>query len=252
MATITATTLIDELDGGASAEALGGAGLSLREALALAQDGERVEFVENLDGVIRIASGRSEMQIEANITIDGDNRITITGDVDDNDIVDDNELTDAYQTRLNSRASDNEKIFSIGNGGNDSLRCNGGDDTLRGNGGTYDLRGNGGADVIRAGGGGDTVRGNGGADKLLGQGGDDSLHGNGGRDVFQFRTSDRNDTILDYTQGQDSIEILNGVNRLDALVFEQDFRDVLISFGAGQIRVVTDNVGAFTEDDFIF
>ena len=109
-----------------------------------------------------------------------------------------------------------------------------------------------GNDRLSGGKGDDSLVGGAGDDDMRGNGGNDSLHGNGGRDVFQFRTSDRNDTILDYTQGQDSIEILNGVNRFDALVFEQDFRDVLISFGTGQIRVVTDNVGAFTEDDFIF
>ena len=94
--------------------------------------------------------------------------------------------------------------------------------------------------------------GGGGADTLIGQGGDDSLRGNGGRDVFQFRTSDRNDTILDFRQGQDQIEILNGARSFDALDIEQDGSDVLISFGTGQVRVVTDQVGAFGEDDFIF
>ena len=158
-----------------------------------------------------------------------------------------------------------------GNGGDDTLRGNGGDDNINGNGGADLIRGNGGGDVINGGGGADDVRGGGGADQITGGGGadqlnggggadtlrgnagDDTLTGNGGADVFQFRTSDRNDTIADFRQGQDRIEILNGAQSFDALDIQQDGQDVLIGFGvAGQIRVVTDNAGAFDESDFIF
>ena len=45
------------------------------------------------------------------------------------------------------------------------------------------------------------LNGGGGADTLTGKGGDDTLKGNGGADVFQFRASDRNDTIADFRQG---------------------------------------------------
>ncbi|MDG1211533.1 MAG: calcium-binding protein [Paracoccaceae bacterium] len=157
-----------------------------------------------------------------------------------------------------------------GNGGDDTLKGGGGDDTIKGNGGDDNIKGNGGTDVIKAGGGADTVKGGGGADvinggggadllqggggsdTITGKGGDDTLKGNGGADVFQFRASDRNDTILDFRQGQDLIEIQTGANSFAALDIEQDGRDVLIGFGAGQVRVVTDSVGAFDEDDFIF
>ena len=158
----------------------------------------------------------------------------------------------------------------IGGGGDDRLRGKGGDDTLKGGGGDDNIkggvgadliRGNGGADIIKAGGGADNVNGGGGADKisggggadvLNGGGGADTLRGNGGADVFQFRTSDRNDTIVDFRQGQDKIEIQNGANSFAALDIEQDGRDVLIGFGTGQVRVVTDSIDAFDESDFIF
>jgi len=157
-----------------------------------------------------------------------------------------------------------------GGAGADNIRGNGGADVIRGGGGADIVRSGGGADVVRAGGGADTVKGGGGADFLNGGGGADLLEGGGGRDVltgkagndtlkggggadtFQFRASDRNDTILDFRQGQDMIEIMSGVNRFEALQIEQDGRDVLIGFGAGQVRVVTDNAGAFDESDFIF
>ena len=158
-----------------------------------------------------------------------------------------------------------------GNGGDDTLKGGGGNDNIKGNGGADVIRGNGGNDVVRAGGGDDNVKGGGGndlimggggadrlnggggADTLKGNGGDDILKGNGGADVFQFRTNDRNDTILDFRQGQDKIQIQNGARSFDALRIEQDGADVLIEFGvAGKIRVVTDNAAAFDESDFIF
>ena len=149
----------------------------------------------------------------------------------------------------------------IGGGGNDNikgasgddrLRGNGGDDMLKGGGGNDNIKGNGGADVINGGGGADRLNGGGGNDTIAGKGGDDTLKGNGGADVFQFRTSDRNDTIADFRQGQDKIQIQNGVRTFEGLDIEQDGRDVLIGFGVGQVRVVTDNAGAFDESDFIF
>ena len=71
-------------------------------------------------------------------------------------------------------------------------------------------------------------------------------------DIFQFRATDVNDTILDFAQNVDTIEIISGAAAFADLVIEQDGADVLIGFGAGQVRVVTDTVAAFTEDDFIF
>ena len=157
-----------------------------------------------------------------------------------------------------------------GNGGDDRIRGNGGADTLKGKGGDDNIKGNGGDDVIKAGGGADTVKGGGGADLInggggadvlnggggndviTGKGGDDTLKGNGGADVFQFRASDRNDTIADFRQGQDQIEIISGARSFAGLTIEQDGVDVLISFGTGGVRVVTDNAGAFDKSDFIF
>ena len=125
-------------------------------------------------------------------------------------------------------------------------------DTIKAGGGADIVKGGGGDDLILGGGGADKLNGGSRADTLRGNGGDDTLKGNGGADVFQFRTSDRNDTIADFRQGQDKIEIQNGVRPFEELDIEQDGRDVLIGFGAGQVRVLTDNAGAFDESDFIF
>jgi Ca2+-binding RTX toxin-like protein len=138
-----------------------------------------------------------------------------------------------------------------GGGGGDFIKGGGDADVIVGNGGADRLFGGGGTDSIK-GGGADELIGGGGADTISGNGGDDTLKGNGGADVFVFRASDRNDTISDFRQGQDSIQIQSGANSFTGLNIEQDGSDVFIGFGAGQVRVVTDNVGAFDESDFIF
>ena len=115
---------------------------------------------------------------------------------------------------------------------------------LKGGGGVDNIKGGGSNDVIKAGGGGE--------DLIAGKGGDDTLKGNNGADVFQFTAADRNDTILDFRQGQDQIETLSGANSFTDLVITQNGADWLIGFGTGSVRVVTDNAHAFDEDDFIF
>ncbi len=140
----------------------------------------------------------------------------------------------------------------VGGGGADNIKGGGGTDNIRGGGGADTVKGGGGADMINGGGGADRLEGGGGSDVIAGKAGDDTLKGGGGADVFQFRASDRADTILDYRQGQDRIEIISGANAFDDLTIMQDGADVLIGFGAGQVRVITDNAGAFDEGDFIF
>ena len=69
MTDIIVTTLTDELDAEASVEAPGGDGLSLREALSLAADGDPVLFADNLNGTIRLdetlSSNIGAMQISS-------------------------------------------------------------------------------------------------------------------------------------------------------------------------------------------
>lgn len=139
-----------------------------------------------------------------------------------------------------------------GNSGADDLRGNDGRDEISGGVGADTILGGGGGDLIDGGGGADVLEGGSGQDTLTGKGGDDTLQGDGGADIFQFRATDINDTILDFTQNVDTIEIQSGATEFADLVIEQDGDDVLIGFGAGQVRVVTDAVDAFSEDDFIF
>lgn len=109
--------------------------------------------------------------------------------------------------------------FLFGNAGNDILSGEGkkdtlkggiGDDTLDGGGGRDKLFGNAGADDLSGGNGADVLRGNGGKDTLNGMGGYDILTGGFGADVFVFdgRKQEGKDTITDFADGRDMIQIL--------------------------------------------
>ena len=201
-------------------------------------------------------------------TAQNDNIHSGGGDVNIKGLGGDDKISSARGNDTLEGGSGNDRIK--GGGGDDNIKGGRGDDTIKGGGGSDNIKGNGGSDVIKAGGGADTIKGGGGADVIIGgrgddvlqggggndtitgNGGNDTLKGNGGADVFQFRASDRNDTILDFRHGQDLIEIQTGANSFAALDIEQDGQNVLIGFGTGQVRVVTDSVGAFDENDFIF
>lgn len=229
-------------------------------------------------GTATITVNPVDEPFDPNVPTNGDDRIFGTDEADiiralggDDTVIgragDDSLFGSAGNDSIKGSAGD-DRIR--GNVGDDSLKGNGGEDDINGGGGADDIRGGGAADVINGGGGADTIRGNGGADQingaggadlllggggadtLTGRGGDDTLQGNNGADVFQFRASDRNDTILDFRQGQDQIEITTGANAFARLDIQQDGADVLISFGTGQVRVITDDANAFDEDDFIF
>lgn len=139
-----------------------------------------------------------------------------------------------------------------GGGGNDLLSGGSGLDTIAGRGGDDTIKGGGGSDLIDGGGGNDLLEGGSGQDTIIGAGGDDTLQGGDGADTFQFSETDVADTILDFAQDIDTIEIQSGAAVFADLVIEQDGDDVLIGFGEGQIRVVADTVEAFGEDDFLF
>lgn len=73
-----------------------------------------------------------------------------------------------------------------------------GDDTLIGNGAKNLLDGYYGNDLIKGGGG---------NDRLIGDGGDDMLIGGSGRNIFEFGKYDGSDTIKDFKNGKDKLDL---------------------------------------------
>jgi hypothetical protein len=72
MATFTVTTLADEADPGATSGTPGGTGLSLREAVALANNGggaDVIDFLAGLNGTI-VLGALGELELSDDVTID--------------------------------------------------------------------------------------------------------------------------------------------------------------------------------------
>lgn len=114
------------------------------------------------------------------------------------------------------------------------------------------VRGLGGADAIVTGLGDDTLRGGGGADELSGQGGQDLLDGGasndtltGGTDadIFRFTVNGGSDTIVDYEDGVDVLEISGFGTGLDSAA---EVLNVTRDDGLGNVVIELPNPAAAT------
>ena len=136
---------------------------------------------------------------------------------------------------------------------NDLLLGEGGNDKVKGGSGKDTLNGNSGNDLLLGGGGHDVLSGGSGRDTLLGHKGDDLLTGGSQADTFTFHKNQGNDTITDFTAGEDRIAIGRGANRLEHLDFEQQGGDVLVSFANVTILVEDISVADLQDaDNFLF
>ena len=109
-------------------------------------------------------------------------------------------------------------------------------------------------------GGDDTLDGGNGNDLLNGGRGDDTLIGGDGDDLFQFGKKDDADTILDFTAGAgtDDVVELSGLKKmkdLDDLLDRADDvgADTVIDFGKGDtLTLVGVQKADLHDDDFLF
>ena len=159
-----------------------------------------------------------------------------------------------------------------GGAGNDSLygdyssRSVGGDDMLYGGAGNDTLAGNEGNDTLYGGADNDTLYGDhtsfttrtdGGDDTLDGGAGDDTMSGGAGDDTFVFAAGHGNDTIKDFTDGEDLIDLtqISGISGFEDLTITADGDDALINLtahGGGTIRLENFNVANLDAEDFSF
>lgn len=101
------STLEDELD----ATPGDGDGLSLREAVALANMSAGADVIRfDVAGFIRLSRG--EIAITDEVSIEGDGVITISGDAAGNDVTDGGGVTDIHATALEN-LDDNSRIFDV-------------------------------------------------------------------------------------------------------------------------------------------
>ncbi len=140
----------------------------------------------------------------------------------------------------------------MGGGGADFLSGQGGRDTLHGGGGKDNLNGGGREDSLLGGGGADVMDGGGGRDTVNGGGGRDQLTGGRGADVFEFSIGDGRDSITDFEQNRDKIQITNGAAEFSDMSLVQAGKNVLIGFSNVRVLVENQNVVDFDANDFMF
>ncbi len=142
-----------------------------------------------------------------------------------------------------------------GGAGVDRLYGYGGDDHLFGGTGVDWLYGGSGDDVLDGGAGADTLSGGAGADTLVGSIGSDVLTGGAGEDMFRFASGDGADTIADFTDGEDRIDLeaYDLAGGFAGLNLRQSGQDVVVELGGGD-RITLTGVGLSTLDatDFLF
>ena len=146
----------------------------------------------------------------------------------------------------------------IGGGeGNDVLTGFSGNDTLVGNEGNDRLRAGPGDDGLVGGPGNDTLQGASGNDSLNGSEGDDSFYGNAGADVFVFSLANGHDTIRDFTDGEDLIDLTrfnltDGLDDVPTSRYQGGLRLDLSDHGGGTILIKGTNPDNLDDADFLF
>ena len=139
-----------------------------------------------------------------------------------------------------------------GEGGNDKIYGEDDDDIVTGGKGADKLWGGAGSDRVYGGSGDDIVRGDGGNDVVRGDLGDDTLYGGGGADSFVFAANWGLDTIKDFADGTDLMDVSAlGVNAGDLNVSNSG-GDAIVDFGGSDSIVIEDQAGNIDQADFVF
>ena len=163
-------------------------------------------------------------------------------------------LGDATAENIDALGGD-DTVF--GGGGGDSIRGGEGRDSLLGDAGGDTIFGDAGNDWIVVGSDDDTLYGGAGADALNGGLGDDTLTGGADADTFYFNGAFGTDTITDFTDGEDAIDLtaITGITGFGDLTISADGTDAVIdltSQGGGTIRLEGFDVNDLDADDFNF
>ena len=90
-----------------------------------------------------------------------------------------------------------------------------------------------------------------------GTSGDDTLRGSWGDDTFIFAAGHGNDTITDFTDGEDAIDLtaISGISGFQDLTIAADGSAAVIDlteYGGGTIRLENTDVTDLDTEDFVF
>ena len=191
----------------------------------------------------------------------GNLSISSTSDIENgttgsgNDTINGNDLNNVLISgagidRINGLGGDDDieagAHLDIVNGGS-------GNDFIDGDGGVDILIGGSENDLISGGDGNDWLIGGADNDRLVGDAGDDTMIGGGGADTFEFTATlqAENDTIRDFQDGIDQIEITNATG-INDLQITYDIGGANVVMQGLDIRVVGAAQDSLTEDDFGF
>ncbi len=104
----------------------------------------------------------------------------------------------------------------------------------------------------------DTLTGEAGDDTITGLGGDDTLTGGAGADTFVFEAGHGSDTVTDFTDGEDLIDLsaFTGITQFSELTVTQDGVNVRIDLsgqdGGGTITLQNFDLDDLDASDFVF
>ncbi len=151
-----------------------------------------------------------------------------------------------------------DRDFIDGNGGTDLIRSGAGRDVVLGGASSDVIFGGAGNDSLRGDGGSDVVFGGTGADTIQGGAGIDLLRGGLGADVFEFTIAGGHDTIIDFRNGKDRIDLTDQSYKSFAMLkafadIEQHGTTTTIDFGGGdKIDLLGVTLAQIDASDFIF
>ncbi len=153
--------------------------------------------------------------------------------------------------------ADGRADFIFGGEGDDTLDGGGGEDWILGGEGNDTLAGGASADRLMGGEGRDTLNGGEGDDWLSGGTGTDTLTGGSGADTFAYFTGHGSDTITDFTDGEDKIDLsaLESISGFADLTMVQLGSFVTIDLhehGGRTIALENFDIEDLDETDFIF
>ena len=243
----------------------------LPEAIAFAdltivdmEDGSGVRITHAaLDGSIEIRGIAASDLSAANFALPDGTTTSITiGGTKFGHPIDPFEGTDGSQLLLDNAGG----THILANGGYDRVLGGEGDDHIEGGTASDDLYGEEGDDLIEGGmghdrlfggEGDDILDGGTGDDRLLGGEGDDTLTGGTGADIFMFSPDHGTDTIVDFGDGGDRIDLsaFAGIAGFRDLTITADEAAAVIdltSYGGGVIRLEDTDAGDLGAADFVF
>lgn len=140
--------------------------------------------------------------------------------------------------------------FITGDAGNDRITAGKGDDSVDGGDGDDVIYGRDGDDLLTGGAGSDRIIGDAGNDRIYGQAGDDELSGGAGMDIFVFGADGGNDTVTDFTIGEDRLNLTQTGLSFSDLLIVSDLDGTTVQFGT--TMVFLKSVGSVSASDFIF